>query len=181
MYYLNNKLNVLLLTPWLPTLVSSADNSQRLGSSHSYLEVVSEPLTFEFTPEKQPDRRQLLQAEEEDVIQNDEGWVWNSSSSLEDEEGHDVSSSLTSSSFFDIDQQATSSSEDDEAEDGGMELVGEPKEAISQPIARKLRRVGAPSDITKKESFRDESIPMVSSEYYCQPCCPCLHLSLMPD
>ncbi len=138
-------MNILLMAPCLPNLVSGVE---RLGSTHSHIEVIGDPLTFESQIEPSIDRPIPRDV---DGITPTLDFVL--LSQIEVEEHEDESSSHVkvdeSLALFDVDNQ----------ELDGI-LVGDIQLPL-EPITRKLRKVDGPLDLADKESFRDVSIPLV--------------------
>ena len=163
--------SLLILTPFFH-VTSGLD---RLRSSHFNSEVVGEPLTFE-APLQEPIFRRAI--EEEELINGSE-WLEElelESSDLHEDEMH----YFDSTSFSDDEVEFVFDSPDFPLEEG-TEIVDERKVAV-EPIARKLRKIGTPVEISKKESLRDESLTTVRS---CDRCYDridrqlCFHTSLI--
>lgn len=130
------------MAPCLPNLVSGAE---RLGSSHSHIEVVGDPLTFESQlPEPTIDRIGIPSTL--DFV----------STSQIDVEKH----AHESSSHVEVDEPLLAPLDVNNHELDGTLEIGDNK-VPSEPITRKLRKVDGPSDLAKKESLRDVSLPLV--------------------
>ncbi|KAL7462061.1 hypothetical protein ACHAXS_002462 [Conticribra weissflogii] len=144
MQFPSSPMNILLMAPCLPNLVSGVE---RLGSSHSHIEVIGDPLTFESQIEPSIDR-----PIHQDVVGIPPTLDFVSSSQIEVEQHEDESSSHVK-----VDESLALLDVGNQRLDGI--LVGDNQVPLV-PITRKLRKVDGPLDLANKESLRDVSIPL---------------------
>jgi len=129
------------MAPCLPDLVSGAE---RLGSSGSHIEVIGDPLTFE---------SQLPEPTIERIgIPSTLDFVYTSQIDVK-KHAHELSSHL------EADEPLLASLDVNNQELDGIREGGDTKLAL-EPITRRLRKVDVPSDLAKKESLRDVSLPL---------------------